>query len=181
MVGIFKKLFRRDLPFDEKEEAEILLRELPVCSSHVVIASPKYSEYYSCEVVMASQELISFADQARDSTFGGTYASRIAREVLPQWLRTAQPTGNQTSYMSTDFAEVFRSYVLDFIRHGTATVYCPGCKSFIKRIVETQSNQKKYGPSIEPTSEYTAKWECPAGHQLYQEHLKFRYHCTPDA
>jgi hypothetical protein len=180
MAGIFKKFFHRDPPFDEKAEAKRLLQTLPVCSSHVVIASPKYSEYYRCEVVMPARALVSFADRTRESTFGGSYASRTAREALPEWLLAASPMDARTSYMPVEFAEVVRSYVLDFIHDGTASVYCQDCKSFIEKIIETQSNPKAYGPRIEPTSEYTASWECPAGHRLYQEHLQFRFHCTPD-
>lgn len=180
MTGIFSRLFLRDPPFDEKAEARKLLHALPPCSKFVVIACPKYSHHYRCEVVMAARDLLAFAERARESTFGGTYASRTAREALPEWLRNAADS-DSTSYMPLDFAAEVQSYVLNFIHDRSAKVFCPDCKSYTDSMVEKRSNERSYGPSIEPTSEHTSTWECPVGHHLYEEHHKFRFHMRPDA
>jgi hypothetical protein len=129
---------------------------------------------------MAAKDLRAFAENARESTFGGTHASRVAREALPEWLRNAVDT-DTTCYMPSEFAAVVEAYVLNFIHDGSARVFCPDCMSIVSDMVESKSNERGYGPRIEPTSEFTSTWKCPAGHHLYEQHHKIRFHMRPDA
>ena len=53
MAGFFRRIFGSTEPtrqFDAEREADRLLANLPPCTQRVVVASPRYSGKWRCEV-----------------------------------------------------------------------------------------------------------------------------------
>lgn len=169
MANFFRKLFSGEpppqLPFDLEREVAECLQVLPPCAASVVIASPKYSGNYRAEVTVAAHSLADFVEHLNKATSGGTRASEVGRTAFLHWLRKAPATGTTTSYISNPFFEVIGSYVLNFVSNGTATVYCPQCRSAVGNVNRKTRNAEHTGP----WSEWTESWRCPNGHLLYTE------------
>lgn len=138
MASFFRKLFSTEPPppppFDLEREVSACLQALPPCTPRVVIASPKYSGNFRAEVMVAAESLAEFVERLNTATSGGTRASKVGRTAFPRWLRKVARTGMNASYIPPNFVEVVSSYVLNFVRDGTATVYCPDCRSVVADI-----------------------------------------------
>jgi len=168
MPSFFQKLLGgKTVPAAPSVEQEVLatLAALPPCGGRVVIASPRYSGNYRCEVTMPALKLAEFVEHLNSSTFGGNFQQRVARSALPKWLRCAEAVDRTTSYLPALFFDVVSSYVGNFVADGSASVYCPDCKKVIAGVVNQARNRQQSGP----WSEWTVGWKCPAGHLLYTE------------
>ena len=170
-VGFFANLFgKSSSPFDAQAEAVKLLAVLPPCSQNVVVASPRYSGNYRCEVSVPANRLTVFVRRLSESTFGGSQESQVVRAAMPLWLERASLDG-KTSYMPQDFFENINAYVLNFIKDGNAEIYCNDCGTVIRDLKEQTRNESRSGPQ----SEWTSSWRCPSGHLLYTEDHEVRF------
>ena len=170
-VGFFANLFGKSSPpFDAQAEAVKLLDVLPPCSQNVVVASPRYSGNYRCEVSVPAHRLTVFVRRLGESTFGGSQESQVVRAAMPLWLERASLDG-KTSYMPQDFFENINAYVLNFIKDGNAVIYCNDCGTVIRDLKEQTRNESRSGPQ----SEWTSSWRCPSGHLLYTEDHEVRF------
>ena len=170
-MGFFANLFGKSSPpFDAQAEAAKLLDVLPPCSQSVVVASPRYSGNYRCEVSVPALRLTVFVRRLGESTFGGSQESQVVRAAMPLWLERASLDG-KTSYMPQDFFENINAYVLNFIKDGNAEIYCNDCGTVIRDLKEQTRNESRSGPQ----SEWTSSWRCPSGHLLYTEDHEVRF------
>ena len=167
MANFLRRLLGGDPPsppFDVESEVSKLLAALPPCAARVVVASPRYSGGYRCEVTVAAKDLAPFVEGLAKSTFGGSRQSQVGRAAFPRWLRSAGTVGTSTSYLPSSFVDVVSSYVLNFVNDGSATVYCPDCKTPVQINQQTRNHQVSG-----PWSEWTDGWHCQRGHLLYAE------------
>lgn len=92
MAGFFRRIFgstESTPPFDPEREAARLLASLPPCTKKVVVASPRYSGKYRCEVIVDAARLAPFVERLCQSTLGGSQQSQVGRTAFPNWLRGA--------------------------------------------------------------------------------------------
>lgn len=167
-MGFFSKLFgsTKKAEFDVQGEAEMLLKELPPCTSFVVIASPRYSGSYRAEIVMKAATLANFFEKLSQSTFGGSQSAQVARMAMPIWLRAgAKHPGAGPSYLPTAFFKQVSTYVQDFVSRREATVHCPDCNATVSGVKSTRRNVQ----SNALHSEWTTEWRYPENHLLYTE------------
>jgi hypothetical protein len=150
-------------PFNLEREVAELLATLPPCGARVVVASPRYSGNYRCEVTVTALTLAPFVAKLSRSTFGGTRQSQIGRAVFPRWLSDAPREGSNTSYLPPLFVQQIASYVGNLVEDGSANVYCPDCRRFVDDVEMQSRNREVRGP----WSEWTEGWRCPEGHILY--------------
>lgn len=153
-------------PVDDLEaEADALLRRLQPCAPQIVVASPRYSGNYRCEVIVETSRLAPFVEHLVSGTVGGNRKSKIARLAFPKWLRSQATTDTATSYLPAGFVDVISAYPLNFVMDGTASVYCPDCDDIVDKVNTSVRNRQQAGP----WSEWTSGWCCPLGHLLYVE------------
>jgi hypothetical protein len=167
-VGFFSKLFgsEKKAEFDLQEEVAKLLKELPPCTSVVVIASPRYSGSYRAEVFAEASTLADFFERLASSTFGGSQSAQVARVAMPIWLRAgAKHHGSGPSYLPTSFFSQVSTYVQDFVSRGEAAVHCPDCNTVVSGVKTNRRNEQ--GNALH--SEWTTEWRCPDNHLLYTE------------
>jgi hypothetical protein len=157
-------------PFNVEIEAARLLNTLPPCGPLVIIASPRYSGNYRCEVTVSAEVLAPLVNRLAKSTTGGSQESEIARTAFPRWLHLAGRSGTATSYLPPSFAKVISAYVLNFVNDKTATVFCPDCQKSVEHIQQVTRNQQMSGLR----SEWTDGWTCPYDHLLYTEDHELR-------
>ena len=169
MSNFFSKLFSNKPapipPFDLNRAIAACIHDLPPCAPRVVIASPKYSGNYRAEVIVDSKHLAEFVEHLNSATSGGNIESQVNRTAFPIWLKKANASGTNTSYIPLKFVAVIRDYVLNFVSEGTASVFCPDCQTVVERIDRKTRNDERTGP----WSEWTEGWRCPSGHLLYTE------------
>lgn len=174
-MSIFGKLFNRNKKpeFDiEKAVGEYLLK-LPRCGEYVVIVTPKYGEtHYTCEIVVAAEDLLPWAEHHADAVWSSNQEEQAARKALPIWLRGAASTENSTSYVPHFMYEVLRPYVLNFVNEDSAQIYCLECQSIVTDISMEKINEKQAGD----WSWWTDIWTCPKGHRLYYEEHELHIH-----
>jgi hypothetical protein len=170
-MGFLKNLFgKKQKPvFDiEKAVSEYLLR-MPQCNEDVVIVSPKYGEkHFTCEIVVAANDLLPWADHHADAVWSSNKEEQAARQALPLWLRCADSSNKCASYVPHFMFKVLRLYVHNFINEGIARVFCFECQSFVSDLNRKKINEKQSGD----WSWWTDVWTCPQGHQLYYEEHK---------
>lgn len=177
-MSLISKFFKRKAtpPFDLEKAVSSYLLKLPRCSKKVVIMSPKYGQAdYSCEIVMAAEDLMPWSEHHADAVWSLSQEVQIARKALPLWLREANLKDDSASYVHHFIYEVLRPYVSDFISDGTASIYCTECQSFVADVKMEKLNYKKAAD----WSWWTDVWTCPKGHQLYYQeqelHIRRRY------
>lgn len=116
-MSFINKLFKRKVPEIDIEKAvgEYLLG-LPRCNRNVVIVSPKYWEtHYTCEIVVAADDLVPWAEHHADTVRSSNQEEQAARKALPIWLRGAKSEDNSASYVPHFMYEVLRPYVLNLV------------------------------------------------------------------
>ena len=169
MTNFFSKFFSiKPAPppaFDLKLAIAECIHDLPPCAPSVVIASPKYSGNYRAEVIVDSKHLADFIEHLNSATSGGNIESQVNRAAFPIWLRKANNSGKNNSYIPLKFVKIIHDHVLNFVTDGTASVFCPDCQTVVKKIVRENRNDKR----TSPWSEWTEGWRCPSGHVLYTE------------
>ncbi len=148
-----------------KFRAEEFLVSIPPASDFVLVASPKYSGKYRCEVVVRSRYALAQAQELRASTFGGEAEEMLMRHALPMWLERARPDVQSPSAMPRAFQALLDPWVGDFIERGEASVFCLACKKTIDSVQEGMRNERSAGNR----GEWTSSWRCPTGHDLYAE------------
>lgn len=167
-MGVFSKLFgaEKKAKFDVQGESENLLKELPPCTSLVVIASPRYSGSYRAEVIAEAATLANFFEKLFKSTFGGSESAQVARMAMPVWLRAgAKHPGSGPSYLPATFFNQVSTYVQDFVSRGEAVAHCPDCNAVVSGVKINRRNEQ--GNVLH--SEWTTEWRCPENHLLYTE------------
>ncbi|HQQ88469.1 MAG TPA: hypothetical protein PLA72_10760 [Smithellaceae bacterium] len=174
-MSFISKLFKRKIKpkFDlEKAVGEYLLK-LPRCSRNVVIVSPKYGEtHYACEIVVAAEDLVPWAEHHADAVWSSNQEEQAARKSLPIWLRGSKSEDNSASYVPHCMYKVLRPYVLNFVNEGTTNIYCPECQSFVADVKMEKLNEKTAGD----WSWWTDVWTCSKEHQLYYEEHELHIH-----
>lgn len=179
-MGIFNNFFGKNktAEFDIKGESDRLLKELPPCTTLVVMASPRYSGCYKCEVIAEAGTVADFFEMVFQSTFGGDQSSRVARVTMPVWLRGGMKhAGSGPSYLPPTFSKLVDSYVQDFVNRGDAVVHCPECNLVVSGVNISQRNEK----SNTLHSEWTNEWRCPENHLLYTEDHEIEWMRQPSA
>jgi len=144
---------------------------LPRCNRNVVIVSPKYGDtHYACEVVVAAKDLLPWAEHHSDAVRSLDQEEQVAREALPIWLRGASSGDKPASYVHYFMHKVLGPYASNFIKDGTANIYCLECQSFVTGVQMETLDKKRTGN----WSRSTSVWTCTRGHQLYYQ--KHRIH-----
>lgn len=158
-----------------KESAEIFLKTVQPCSDFVLVASPKYSGKYRCEVVVRRTNLLPHAIQVRDSTFGGDVNDEVARIAFPIWLDRIDTTVTSPTPLIPQFFDLVDQYVPNFISKHQASVFCLDCKQTVTQVRTEVRNEEASGEH----GEWTSSWRCPVGHNLYSEDHKTRLILRP--
>ena len=174
-MGFIKKCFKREPvpPFDLKKAVGKYLLDLPRCSKNVVIVSPDYGEtHYTCEIVVAAEDLLPWAERHADSAWCSDQEEQAARKALPLWLRGAKTEDASLSYVPYFMYKVILPYVLNFVNDGITNIYCSECQSLVNDIKMETLNEK----TMVDWSWWTDTWICPEEHQLYyEEHELYVY------
>lgn len=173
-MSFISKFFKRKVepPFDIEKAVGDYLLKLPLCSKNVVIVSPAYGEeHYSCEIIMAATDLLPWAEAHASAVWGSVREEQAARKALPLWLQAAN-IDDSKSYIPHFMYKVLRPYVLNFVKDGTAEIYCPECQSLVSDIVMNKLDETRAAG----WSWWTDVWTCPKGHQLYFEKHDMHVH-----
>lgn len=146
---------------------------LPQCSRNVVIVSPRYrEEHYSCEIIVATKDLLPWAEHHSSAVWSSVREEQVARKALPLWLRAANEEDDSNSYVPHFMYEVLRPYVLNFVNNGTANIFCPVCQDFVEGIEMRKIDESQ----AVGWSWWTDIWTCRTGHQLYFEKHELHVH-----
>lgn len=166
-MSFISKLFKRKVPEIDIDKAvnEYLLK-LPRCNRNVVIVSSKYGEtHYTCEILVAADDLVPWAEHHADTMRSSNQEEQVARKALPIWLRGAKSEDNSASYVPHFMYEVLRPYVRNLVNKKITHIYCLECQSLVSDVQMEKLNEKRDGS----WAWWTDVWRCPKGHQLYYE------------
>lgn len=148
-----------------KSHAAEFASSIEPASDFLLVASPRYSGNYRCEVVVRSRHALLQAEKLRDSTFGGAPEEEIMRHALPIWLERAQNDAKAPSTLPLPFFNLLDPWVGNFIERGEASVFCLDCKQTVSVVHMGMRNERSVGNR----GEWTSSWRCPSGHNLYSQ------------
>lgn len=155
--------------------AEDFVAGIQPASDFVLVASPRYSGKYRCEVVVRSRNALAQAEKSRDSTFGGDPAQVLMRHALPIWLERTKQEEKSPSIMPLPFQALLDPWIGNFIERGEASVFCLDCNQTVNSIRTGMRNEHSAGNR----GEWTSSWRCPSGHNLYAEDHEVRLLLRP--
>lgn len=147
---------------------------LPQCSESVAIASPRYGDkHFTCEVIIPSDDLFVWAENHSQSVHSDCLKTQLARQALPAWLRNSNISDQRLSYLPGSMSNVVRDYVPQFVTGGNSSIFCHECNSLISNITMDNNNG-----SLKPGwNQWTDRWSCDQGHQLYHEYHETHIYC----
>lgn len=174
-MTFLSKLFGKrndEIIFDVQSEAQQFIKQLPPCTSRIVIASPKYSTAYKCEVIADTTAVADFVEDLFQITCGGSNESQMARVAMPIWLRSGQNyNGAGASYLPPLFVTKVSNYIQNLINKGVAEVYCFQCQSVV---TDVKFNDIRCSSNL-LNSSWTSEWTCHRNHLLYLEKQEVRW------
>lgn len=160
-----------------KKEFVLDLELLPKCRSKIVIASPKYhNSLFACEVTVDVKDLLPWAERHAKNAWCPDSEQQASRLALPVWLRNADLSCDEPSYLPAKMYDVVDPYVHNFTSTDSTQVTCLECGSIVKDLKQEKYNEM----NLCSWRIYTTEWHCEKGHQLYYQDHEIHFFIKKD-
>lgn len=160
-----KKALGIDYESKSRRECAAYVSRLSLPKSQIIIASPRYSPKFHCEILVSATDLLEWLEDHYSRCSLSFYA-----EALILWLRNANTKDEGVAYINSELHRAIDGYEETFIADGLAEVRCPNCRrsyaSITQEVIDEEAGGSWHtGISI---------WRCPGGHKIYEN--KFEHH-----